>query len=125
VPDPHPASRPDLQEALTTNRRARHIATGFAHATPALADLWQQIGSSLSDVPVLISEITRLDGDLQAVHLNHANLAAAGRATLTASHDGEPDALSYLRDELTAQGFGLLRDATTAHRMRQSHRECR
>lgn len=125
VPDPHPASRPDLQEALTTNRHARHIVAAFARVTPALARQWQQIESSLADVPVLIFEITRLDDELQAVRLDRANLAAAGRATLTAAHDSEPDPLSYLRDELTVQGFGPLRDAIGASRIRHGHRERR
>jgi hypothetical protein len=121
VPDPNFTSRPDLQEALTTNR-ARHIAAGLAYAT-ALADLWQQIESSLRHVPALISEITRLDSDLQEARLDRANLAAAGRATLVASYDGEPDPLSYLCDELTAQGFDLERDATGNYHTRQRHRE--
>jgi hypothetical protein len=112
VPDPHPARRPDLQEALTANRRARHIVAGFARATPALSGLWLQIESSLWHVPVLTSEITRLDSELQAVRLDRANLAAAARATLAASHDGDPDPLSYLCDELTTQAFLLERDAT-------------
>ena len=46
---------------------------------------------------------------LTAVRLDRANLAAAGRATIAAYHDGEPDPLSYLRDELHAQGFSTER----------------
>lgn len=101
----HPASRPDLQEASTRNRRARKIVTGLARVTPALGGLWQQIEHSLSDVPILTSETTRLHAELRAARLKLANLAAAGRATLAAIRDGEPDPLSYLRNELAAQGF--------------------
>ena len=95
----------DLQEAISRNSHARHIVTGFSRATPTLADLWQQIDHSLSDIPILTAEITRLDGQLRAVRLDRANLAAAGRATLAASQDGDPDPLSFLRVELIAQGF--------------------
>lgn len=42
----------------------------------------------------------RLSTALAAVELAYANLVAAGRATLLADADGEPDPLSYLRDEL-------------------------
>jgi hypothetical protein len=77
-----------------------------------MAVLWEQIDRSLSDVPVLVSENTRLRSHLRAARLERANLAAAGRATLTAWRDCEPDPLSYLRDELTAQGFLIQREAT-------------
>jgi hypothetical protein len=100
-----PLARPDLQEARHRNHRARHILTNVSRGTPALADVWRQIERSLSDVPVLISEITYLSGEARAERLDRANLAAAGRATLAASLNGEPDPLSYLRDELAAQGF--------------------
>jgi hypothetical protein len=42
---------------------------------------------------------------LRAVRLDRANLAAAGRAALAASLDGDPDPLSFLRAELATQGF--------------------
>ncbi len=124
---PHaPLARPDLQEASNRNRHARAIVTGFSRATPALADLWQQIERSLSDIPVLISEIIRLRSELAAVRLDRANLAAAGRAALAAgraalaaSQDGEPDPLSYLRDELAIQGFLAGHDATRDYLMRR------
>jgi hypothetical protein len=89
---------------------------------PAMADLWQQIDHSLSDVPVLTSEITRLHGELRAVRLDRANLAAAGRATLAASQDGELDPLCYLRDELITQGFLGEHGATRDYQTRQPHR---
>jgi hypothetical protein len=105
VPYPLPAERPDLLEAISRNSHARHIVTGFSQATPTLADLWQHIDHSLSDVPILATEISRLNGQLRAVRLDRANLAAAGRAALAASRDGDPDPLSFLRAELAAQGF--------------------
>ncbi|MGL5862520.1 MAG: hypothetical protein ACRCY9_14805, partial [Phycicoccus sp.] len=36
------------------------------------------------------------------LRLRYANLLAAARATITAAHDGDPDALAYLVDELVA-----------------------
>jgi hypothetical protein len=45
--------------------------------------------------------VDRLWTLLARIRLRYANLAAAGRATLSASRDGEdPEPLSYLRDEL-------------------------
>jgi hypothetical protein len=38
------------------------------------------------------------------LRLRYANLLAAARATLTATYDGDPDALGYLIDELAAIG---------------------
>jgi hypothetical protein len=94
------------------------MVTGFSRATPALADLWQHIDHSLSDIPILTAEITRLDGQLRAVRLDRANLAAAGRATLAASRDGDSDPLSFLRAELAAQGF-LEKDGDLARQHRR------
>ena len=105
MPYPPPTERPDLLEALSRNSHARHIVTGFSQATPTLAELWQHIDHSLSDVPILTTEINRLNGQLRAVRLDRANLAAAGRAALAASRDGDPDPLSFLRAELATQGF--------------------
>ena len=121
MPNP-PLVRPDLREALNRNRHARRVVTGFFHGTPALAGLWQQIEHSLSDVPALISEITRLRSELRAVRLDRANLAAAGRAALAARLDGEPDSLSYLRDELAIQGFLAEHDAATDYLTRRRNR---
>ena len=94
-----------VQEAYDRSRNARHIIAGFSRAIPVLADTWQKLNRALSDVPVLITEITRLRFELVVVRLERANLAAAGRATLTADRSGEPSPLSYLRDELSAQDF--------------------
>lgn len=100
-----PASDTFLREAHARARIAHHIITGFAREIPALSEPWQQIDNSISDIPALIAEITRQVSTLAACRLSRANLAAAGLATLAAWHDGEPDPLSYLRDELAAQGF--------------------
>ena len=105
MPDTNPAGTINLREAQTRADSAQHTITGFARAMPGLGDLWQQISHALSDIPVLTAEITRLHGDLALLRLHRANLAAAARAALAAWHDGEPDPLSYLRDELAAQGL--------------------
>lgn len=94
-----PSGRSNLQEVITLNKNARAIIEGFSTALPILDRFWQQIDASLSDVPALADEITWL-------RLSRANLAAAGRATLAAYRDAERDPLSYLRDELWAQGLG-------------------
>lgn len=97
--------RISIQEVNARADTAQHIVTGFSRAMPNLADLWQQLHHALSDVPILTTEVTRLQAELLVTRLERANLAAAGRATIAASRDGERDPLSYLRDELTAQGF--------------------
>ncbi len=109
MPETLHASTINLQEVNTRADCAQHIITGFSRAVPHLADLWQQVTHSLSDVPILIAEITRLGGELTSGRLDRADLAAAGLATLAAWHDGEPDHLSYLRGELDLQGFGSQR----------------
>lgn len=117
-----PLVRPDLQEARRRNRCARHIVTGLSRGTPALAGLWRQIELSMADVPVFVAEITYLSSEARAARLDQANLAAAGRATLAASLDGEPDPLSYLRDELAAQGFLAEPDALRSDLVRRPSR---
>jgi ABC-type transporter Mla subunit MlaD len=102
--DPH-ISDEFLQEANNRSQAARRIIAGFSRATPVLADVWQRVDRVLADVPVLTALITRLRSELGRVRLEWANLAAAGRASVTAYRDGEPDPLCYLRDELSAQGF--------------------
>jgi hypothetical protein len=109
MPNTLSALRVNLQEVSARADSAQHTITGFSRAIPNLADLWQQITHSLSDIPVLIAEITRLGNDLTSIRIDLADLAAAGRATLAAWHEGEPDHLSYLRGELDAQGFGTQR----------------
>lgn len=98
---PQPANI-NLEEVTAKNTAARHIVAGFATAMPALAEIWQYLEDALSDVPALAAQITRLSAELKDTRLDRANLLAAARATIAACHDGEPDPLSYLRDELTA-----------------------
>ena len=94
-----------LQEANDRSEIAHHIIAGFSKATPILADAWQRVDQALSHVPVLTTEVARLQSELGTARLERANLAAAGRATLIAHHNGDPRPLAYLRDELTVQGF--------------------
>src|SRR5436305_8998919 len=105
MPDTPSTLRVNLLEVNARADTAQHVITGFSRAIPNLADLWQQVTHSLSDIPALAAEITRLGSELTIIRLDRANLAAAGRATLAAYRLGEPDPLSYLRDELDAQGF--------------------
>jgi hypothetical protein len=105
MPDAPSTLRVNLLEVNARADTAQHVITGFSRAMPNLADLWQQITHSLSDIPILIAEIGRLGSELAIVRLDRANLAAAGRASLAAYRMGEPDPLLYLRDELGAQGF--------------------
>jgi hypothetical protein len=109
VPEPRHTSTINLQEVSTRADGAQHVITGFSRAIPNLADLWQQVTHSLSDIPLLTAEITRLEGELASVRLDRADLAAAGLATIAAWHDGEPDHLSYLRGELALHGFSTQR----------------
>ena len=94
----------DLQEAATRNHAARRIIAGFTTALPTLAEIWQQLEAALADTPALATEITRFRAELAGTRLDRANLLAAARAVITAHLDGEPDPLSYLRDELAARG---------------------
>jgi hypothetical protein len=105
VPENSPTNTISLREVQARADSAQHIITGFARDMPNLGDLWQQITHSLSDIPILTGEVTRLGSELTIVRLDRSNLAAAGRASLTAYRFGESDPLWYLRDELTAQGF--------------------
>jgi hypothetical protein len=99
-----PYSSIDLPEVMTRNSAARDIVAGFSAATPALAAMWQHIQAALADAGDLAAEVARLSAELRAARLDRANLLAAMRAALAAGSDGEPDPLSYLRDELeTAQ----------------------
>jgi len=109
MPETSPTSTINLREVKARANTASHIITGFASVTPSLDEMWQQISHSLSDIPILAAEITRLGTELTRSRLHRANLAAAGRASIAADHDGEPDPLFYLRDELDAQGFGTQR----------------
>lgn len=93
--------RNDLQEVTTRSDIARDLTTGLADQYPI--EIWQQLLDSFADIPALTAEITRLRMNLAHARLDRANLAAAALASI-AAHD-DPDPLSYLRDELHAQGY--------------------
>ncbi|RAY16730.1 hypothetical protein DPM19_00730 [Actinomadura craniellae] len=95
----------DLQEVTTRNTVARDVIAGFAAASTSY--VWQYVADALADVPGLAAEVARLRDEARTVRLDRANLAAAALAALAAHHDGEPDPLLYLRDELAAQGHVL------------------
>jgi hypothetical protein len=76
--------------------RAHHA---HAQDTIDLDALW----TALADVPVLLAEIERLRSLLWLARIRHANFHAAARAAVAAGHDGEPDPLWYIRDELAAR----------------------
>jgi hypothetical protein len=104
MPDsPRDPSSNDLSEVATRNRIAQHLVAGFAAEFPA--DIWRYLATAFADTPALSAEITRLRTELSDARLDRANLTAAALATIAAHHDGEADPLSYLRDELRAQGF--------------------
>jgi hypothetical protein len=102
MPNNSPYVNIDLEEITARNDTAQHIVTGFATAMPTLANIWRYLTDAFSDVPKLAAEITRLATELSNARLDRANLLAAARATIAAYHDGEPDPLAYLRDELNA-----------------------
>ena len=91
----------NLYAVYARNDNARHMVAGFAAATPALAETWQQLDRALDDVSALGATVARLSAELADTHLDRASLLAAMRATLTAHADGEADPLACLRDELT------------------------
>lgn len=109
MPNPSSTIHPDLPEANARAETAHHIIARLSLAVPTLAGLWRQVSDSLDDIPVLAAEITRLRDSLTATRLDRANLAAAGKASIAAQHNGDPDPFSYLRDELSAQGFSTSR----------------
>ncbi len=101
--NPHPHSRINLDQITARNQTARHMIAGFSAEMPALADFWRNLDTALADNLTLSAEVTRLTAELTATRLDRANLLAAMRATNAAHADGEPDPLSYLRDELDAR----------------------
>jgi serine/threonine protein kinase HipA of HipAB toxin-antitoxin module len=108
VPDRFPNARPnDLQEIATRNRLARHLAEEFSEQLSS--DIWRTLAAAFSDVPALSAEVVQLRADLAGARLDRANLAAAALAAVAAHEEGEPDPLSYVRDELQAQGHDISR----------------
>jgi hypothetical protein len=110
VPETPITRTANLLEVSTRAEHARHIITGFSLATPNMADLWRQVSHALADIPILVVEITGLQDRLTTCRIDRANLAAAGRITIAAYHNGEPDPFAYLEDELLAQGFSTGRE---------------
>ena len=95
----------DVQEALTSYTAAiQTINTRPVARLLRRADDRAAIAAALDTVPALCCEVHRLGTLLGLARLDHANLVAAARATLTADHEGETDPLWYLRDELTDRG---------------------
>lgn len=86
------APRPTLDKEAVSH----HLSTAMRRRTPAA--LW----TALMDIPVLLAEHQRLSSLLTVARTEFANLLAAARATIHAEDDGEPDPLSYLRDEIGA-----------------------
>jgi hypothetical protein len=101
---PTPAN--ELPEVATRNRAA--VAIVSALAAERTARIWQYLTDALADTPALTAEISRLRAQVAEERLDRANLAAAALATVSAHRDGEADPLSYLRDELAAQGHHLM-----------------
>jgi hypothetical protein len=97
-----PAPASDLPEVTTRNRTVRAIVSALAAEHPAR--IWDLVTAALADTPALTAEVMKLRAQLAEERLDRANLAAAALATISAHRDGEPDPLSYLRDELTGQG---------------------
>ncbi|WP_238006166.1 hypothetical protein KZZ52_51510 [Dactylosporangium sp. AC04546] len=56
--------------------------------------------TAIADIPILLAEIERQASLLTNARTEFANLLAAANATLTAAHDGDPDPLTYLREEV-------------------------
>jgi hypothetical protein len=106
VPDRYTESQPDNSREGTDNNRSasprpKNITVRFP------ADVWRNLVTAFADTPDLATELIRLRAELADSRLNRANLAAAAQATINAHHDGEPDPLFYLRDELRAQGYAV------------------
>ena len=106
MPDPPRTSPINLLAVNSRAQQARQVLAGSL-AAPALVGLRRQVDAVLSDIPALTAEIAILRDRLTGCRIDRANVAAAGRATITAYRDGEPDPLAYLQDELHAQGFGV------------------
>jgi len=75
---------------------SHHFTTAMRRRTPTA--LW----TALMDIPVLLAEHRRQSSLLTTARAEFANLLAAARAAIHAHEDGEPDPLSYLRDEVAA-----------------------
>jgi hypothetical protein len=83
------APRPTVNEDAVWD----HLRAALNRETPLT--IW----TAIADIPVLLAELERLRSLLTWARTEFANLLAAARATLAATDEGEPDPLSYLRDE--------------------------
>jgi hypothetical protein len=92
--DNHPHI-PRLQ--IDTETLLARITHARSHACDQCQD---HVTSLIAEITGLIAEIIRLHSALITERLVSANLMAAIRAALGAEHDGEPDPLAYLRDEI-------------------------
>lgn len=89
-----------LHQIASRHEAATRVLTDFEADMPSLTEVWRLQTSALADIPALSTEVSRLASELQSTRLDRANILAAAQATLAARADGEPDPLSYLRDEL-------------------------
>jgi hypothetical protein len=97
----------NLQDVADRSRAALVIIAALATEQPN--QIWQYLTDAIADTSALAAEFATLCIQLAHERLDRANLAAAGLATIGAYEENEPDPLSYLRDELTAQGHDLRR----------------
>jgi hypothetical protein len=72
--------------------------------------------AAVAELADLAARVSRLETMLAHIRRVYADLVAACRAALTAAADGEPDPLSYVRDELPAapEGHPLAKDSKRA-----------
>ena len=95
----------NLQEALTSHANAiRLINVHLITRALLRAHTRAAITTALATIPAFCQETKHLRALLHIAKLDHANLVAAVCATVTADHEGEPDPLWYVRDELAARG---------------------
>jgi hypothetical protein len=94
----------DLQETLSRHASAVQAANTGRITRILLGARATAIAVALDAIPLLCDEAQRLRALLAVASLDHANLVAAARSALRADHDGEPDPLWYLRDELSERG---------------------
>jgi hypothetical protein len=95
----------DLHEVTVRSRAALVIIDALATERPGR--IWHYLTDAVTDTPALAADLAALRVQFAEERLDHANLAAAGLAAVSAYEDNEPDPMSYLRDELAAQGYDL------------------
>ena len=100
APTPHSRPRPPKLAVDVPAIVARLHAVTHA-STPE--EIHAALVDAVSDVPLLVAELSRLWALHLRLRLRYANLHAAARAALSARRDGEPDPLAYLTDELIGE----------------------